>query len=79
MQAAKIQRLTLPIENLGCGGGGTLTIERQLVRTAGVMHAYVNPATEMAYIEYDPTRIGPSQLVMVVRRVGFRTGEPSLR
>lgn len=79
MQTMKTQHLILPIENLGCGGGGTLTIERQLIRTAGVIHAYVNPATEMAYIAYDPTRIDPSQLVMVVRQTGFRTGEPSLR
>ncbi|NUQ10743.1 MAG: hypothetical protein HUU26_00225 [Gemmatimonadaceae bacterium] len=29
------------------------TVERALRETPGVLRAYVNPATEMAYVEYD--------------------------
>jgi copper chaperone CopZ len=70
----KTQRITLPIDDLSCGGGGALIVERALARTPGVVYVYVNPATEMAYIEYDPDR-----LVKVVEHAGFRAGAPSMR
>jgi hypothetical protein len=49
------ERITLPIYNLGCGGGGALAVERALTQVSGVAQAYVNPLTEMAYVVYDPT------------------------
>ena len=77
--SARQQRVTLPIYGLGCGGGGVLTIERALARTPGVVRAYVNPATEMAYVEYDPAVCTLEELCAVVRSRGFRAGEPSIR
>ena len=74
-----VVRVTLPIFGLACGGGGALTIERCLVRTPGVRRAYVNPLTEMAYVEYDPSIVDPEQLCDAIRRVGFRAGEASVR
>ena len=73
------QRITLPIDNLGCGGGGALTVERALAREPGVVRVYVNPATEMAYIEFDPAATGPQHFIDVVTRVGFRAGRPRAR
>ena len=67
----KNERVTLPIYNLGCGGGGSLTIERALTRAPGVAQAYVNPATEMAYVVYDPAIAQPDELVAAVARAGF--------
>ena len=55
----KNERVTLPIYNLGCGGGGSLTIERALTKAPGVTQAYVNPATEMAYVVYNPALAQP--------------------
>lgn len=75
----KKQRITLPIDGLGCGGGGVLIVERALARASGVVYVYVNPATEMAYIEYDPALSDPDRLVKVVEYAGFRAGVPSLR
>lgn len=66
------ERLTLPIEGLGCGGGGALSIERALAKLPGVKRAYVNPATEMLYVEIDPERCTRSDLVAAVERGGYR-------
>ncbi len=68
------QRITMPIYDLGCGGGGALMIERAVSRTPGVLSAYVNPALEMAYITFDPVRCTADQVGAVVAACGFRTG-----
>jgi cation transport ATPase len=75
----KTKRVTLPIHGLAYGGGGALTAERALARVPGVQRAYVNPLTEMAYVEYDPAITQPAQLTAVVEGVGLRVGEPGLR
>ena len=75
----KTQRVTLPIDDLSCGGGGVLIVERALARTAGVVYVYVNPATEMAYVEYDPALVDPNRLIQAVEHAGFRADAPSLR
>ncbi|MBI3978302.1 MAG: heavy-metal-associated domain-containing protein [Chloroflexi bacterium] len=74
-----IQRVTLAIFGLGCGGGGSLTVERALARLSGVVRVYVNPVTEMAYVEFDPARIQPTDLVRAVQQVGFDADEPVRR
>ena len=71
-----IRRTTLPIYGLGCGGGGALTIERALTRTPGVRRVYVNPMTEMAYLEYNPAQVTPSKIVAVIEDLGFEAGRP---
>ena len=72
-------RTTFPLYDLGCGGGGTLTIECALAKLPGVRRAYVNPLTEMAYVEFDPARTTPEDLRTAIERVGFRVGSPSVR
>lgn len=76
---ARTRRLTLSIHGLGCGGGGVLTAERALTRTPGVIVAYVNPATEMAYVEYDPALTGPDRLIAAVESAGLGAGDPVIR
>ncbi|MHB1005978.1 MAG: heavy-metal-associated domain-containing protein [Chloroflexota bacterium] len=72
-------RVVLPVHGLSCGGGGALTAERAIARTPGVLRAYVNPATEMAYVEYDPAATTPTEFARAVARVGLRAGEPVTR
>lgn len=73
------KRFIVSIYGLGCGGGGVLTIQRALEREVGVLNAYVNPATEMAYVEYNPELTTPQHLVSVVKRVGFQAGTPRIQ
>lgn len=75
----KTQRVTVPLYNLSCGGGGVLIIERALARVPGVVRVYANPATEMAYIEYDPEQATPDRFVQAITQAGFHAGAPSLR
>jgi copper chaperone CopZ len=71
------ERLTVPIYGLSCGGA--LAIEHALARVPGVSRAYVNPATELAYIEFDDEAANRIDLVSAVYRAGFRAGEPMAR
>ena len=73
------QRVTLEIFGFGCGGGGALIVERALARVRGVVRAYVNPATETAYVEFDPEVVGSDQLHAAVEHAGFRAGTPVRR
>jgi Cu+-exporting ATPase len=75
-QAQSVERLTLPISGLGCGGGGALSIERALMKLAGVQRAYINPATEMAYVEIDTDRCSHADLVRTIEGIGFRVDPP---
>jgi Cu+-exporting ATPase len=70
------RRIQIPVYDLGCGGAGARTIERELAATDGVLHAYVNPATETAYIDYDPSEVDPLILARAVERAGYRPGRP---
>ncbi|MFZ5854827.1 MAG: cation transporter [Chloroflexota bacterium] len=66
----------IPIFGLGCGGGGAREVERQLARTRGVRSVYVNPATETAYVGYDPSLVDLRQLAAVIDDAGYRPGIP---
>lgn len=75
----EVRRVTVPIFGLGCGGAGAETVERALERTPGVVYAYVNPATEMAYVEFDTCACDTEALKEAVRRAGLRPGHPGFR
>lgn len=70
------RRLLIPVHELGCGGAGATTIERELAATDGVIRAYVNPATEIAYVDYDASEVDPWTLARVVEHAGYRPGRP---
>jgi copper chaperone CopZ len=73
------KHVAIALDGLSCGGGGVLMIERELKKIPGVEHVYANPATEMAYLDYDPICATPVQLIKAVERAGFRAGEISER
>lgn len=71
-----VRGLRIPIYGLGCGGSGATTIERELASTDGVLHAYVNPATEVAYVDYDPAETDPLSLAQAIEKAGYLAGNP---
>jgi plastocyanin len=71
----KTERVTLAIEGLSCGGGGDLAADRALAHVPGVVRVYVNPATEMAYVEYAPGACSLTNLQTALQEAGL-TGGP---
>ena len=70
-------RLALPIIGLACGGGGAMTVERVLRRLPGVYWVYVNPATEMAYVEYAPDQVNLVEIGRGIESAGFHAVLPA--
>lgn len=66
-------RLALPIVGLSCGGGGALSIERVIKRLPGVTTVYVNPMTDIAYVDYVPAQVSPVQIARAIRELGYGT------
>ena len=71
-------RVALPIIGLACGGGGSVSIEKVLRRLAGVYWVYVNPATEMAYVEYASEQVSLGEIARAVESAGFRAVLPAI-
>ena len=73
------ERITIVLDGLSLGGGGTLMVERRLQTLPGVLRAYASPVTEMAYIDYDPDLVTRRVITDTIERAGFRAGEISVR
>ncbi len=64
-------RLTLTLTGFPAGADVAVKLERALEQLPGVIHAYVNSVTEMAYIEYDPGLTGEQDLSEAIGSVGL--------
>ena len=71
----QVEHITIAITGFSCGGGGCLIVERAIAKVPGVRRVYVNPATEMAYVDYDPQLLDGAQLIGAVERTGLRVAE----
>lgn len=60
------------IEGLSCLGGGAASLERALARLPGILEVYVNPATEIAYLRFDPRVLEPREVMASIERAGYR-------
>jgi len=66
----------IPAHGLGCSGAGASTVERVLAATDRVLRVYVNPATETAYVDYDPADADARVLARAIERAGYQAGRP---
>ena len=52
-------------------------MERVLAATDGVLRVYVNPATETAYVDYDPAETDAHELARAIGRAGYQASRPA--
>lgn len=78
-KVTKTRHVTIPIEGLNCPGSDTARLEQALSKVEGVIYYYVNPCTEMAYLEFDPARCNPFFLLAAIKKAGYKADEFSLR
>jgi len=73
------KNLTLPVTGMTCANC-VATVERNLKRLDGVQSAVVNLSSERATVEFDPLKLGLSDLIARVERAGYgvATGEADL-
>lgn len=74
--SSKPAAVSIPVIGLDLGGCGADQLERALRSETGVLYAYVNRATEMAYVRYDAERTGPATLRRGIEAAGLRAGSP---
>jgi copper chaperone CopZ len=68
----KRKKTTVMLDDMACAAGSAHSIESVLARVPGVLRAYVNPVTEMAYIEFDADRCTETDIVRAAESLGIR-------
>lgn len=71
------RKVALPVLDLACGGGGSRFLQRVLSKLPGVLEAYVNPATETAYVDYFPAKLSEEHIAEAIREAGYQTVLPA--
>ena len=76
---SETKQLTLPITGMTCANC-VGTVERNLKKLDGVQAASVNLSSERASVEFDPAKLGLTDLITRVERAGYgvATGEADL-
>ncbi len=77
--AANVKQLTLPVTGMTCANC-VATVERNLKKLDGVQSAVVNLSSERASVDFDPAKLGLTDLIARVERAGYgvATGEADL-
>ncbi len=75
----ELKQLTLPVTGMTCANC-VATVERNLKKLDGVQGAVVNLSSERATVDFDPVKLGLTDLIARVERVGYgvATGEADL-
>ena len=71
------RHITLPLKGIGCSVPAQRVVIERLYAIGGVLAAAVNPVTEMAYVQYDPTRCTEKDLVVAVWSTGYGDVQPA--
>lgn len=66
-----IRHAEIPITDLDCAGVDPVDIGRRLRSIEGCLGAYVNPLTEIAYVEYLPAVVQPPAFVAAIESAGY--------
>lgn len=71
------RKAAFPILGLACGAGGALLVEKVIKGLPGVLSVYVNPATEKAYVEYEPETLTQERIAETIKKAGYKTSLPA--
>jgi len=76
---AETKQLTLPITGMTCANC-VATVERNLKKLDGVQGAVVNLSSERATVDFEPSKLGLTEVIARVNRAGYgvATGEADL-
>jgi Cu+-exporting ATPase len=76
---AEIKQLTLPITGMTCANC-VATVERNLKKLDGMQSAVVNLSSERATVDFEPAKLGLTDVIARVNRAGYgvATGEANL-
>ncbi|MDA8202663.1 MAG: heavy metal-associated domain-containing protein [Chloroflexi bacterium] len=69
------RHIRVPVGGIACSSDA-VALERALSAVAGVFAAYVNTATDTAYVAYDPGQVDGDALAAAVTAAGYRAGRP---
>lgn len=64
------KHVILPVIGMTCANC-VATIERNVKKLPGVSNTVVNLSTERAMVDYDPTKLGMSELIKKIEKVGY--------
>lgn len=71
-----LRRVTLTIiDGSGCDERRWAEARRRLRKLDGVIVVFVNPRTEMAYVEYDRRLADPARVIAAVEGTGLRVAQ----
>ncbi len=66
----RAKQLIIPILGMHCANCAN-TVGRNLKRMPGVGEASVSYASERAVIDYDPTRVTPGEMIVLIKELGY--------
>ena len=69
------RHVSIPVAGIGCAAP---SMTHALSRLLGVVSVYVNPATELAEIDFDEEHVSVDRLARAIDRCGFHSGQPML-
>lgn len=69
------ERITLAIDGAGHDARQWGDAKRSLMKVDGVRAVFINPRTEMAYVEYDPRLSDAARIVATLERSGLLVAE----
>lgn len=75
MASRSVERVTLALERGPDSTSRWAQTRRDLSRIDGVRSVFLNPVTDMAYVEYDRRLADASQIVAAVEGMGLRVTE----
>lgn len=70
MQSKQLDRLKLRLVDASCATC-LPGIRRELEKVRGVEWVLANPVLDLIFVDYDPSLVGPEEILSAIKRSGF--------